>query len=299
VRRFLVVVVTAAVTALMLSAVAIHFLYREVTDLDAGRVKIQVEHDRLLDQNRELDESIQRQNLKLAAANRDLEQVTGELETMTDNLAGIESLIGLRPPSDAVMIERLDVASQTALEKVLMLQNIPSGYPLEFTKVNSSFGMRSDPKTGKKRFHQGIDLKAEEGAPVYATADGIVEFAGADKASGFGTLLVIVHNFGFKTYYAHLNSVAVKPGDFVGKGQQVAESGSTGRTTGPNLHYEVRRLQGKLNPKPFMEWNIENYATLFEQEKRVPWDSLAKAVKRSIATATPQLSRKESKSMAN
>jgi murein DD-endopeptidase MepM/ murein hydrolase activator NlpD len=295
----LIIVVTVGLAALILSVLAIHILYKEFNVLEHRRQQLQLEHDRLLSQNRDLDDSISRQNLKLVAANRDLNSVSVELASMTDDLAEIESLIGLRPAEDAATAERLDVAGQTALEKVIMLNSIPSGVPIDYTRVSSPFGMRIDPKTGKKKFHQGVDLKAEDGTAVHATADGIVEFAAADKTGGFGNLIVIVHNFGFKTFYGHLKAIGVEAGDFVAQSQQIGESGRSGRATGPHLHYEIRRLQGKLDPGPFIDWTIENYASLFEQEKRVPWDSLAKAVKKRIATTTLQLSLKEPKSAAN
>lgn len=122
--------------------------------------------------------------------------------------------------------------------------------------------------------HYGIDFKANRGTPVYATADGIVEFAGYHKSSGFGKLIILNHNFGFKTYFAHLDAVKVKNGDFISKGQLIGNSGNTGLSTGPHLHYEIRHLFTHIDPEPFLTWNITNFNTLFGKVKGVKWASL-------------------------
>ncbi len=298
-RRFLLFFVIAVFTALLLGSLFIHVMYRELTDLSARRESLETEHKVLQQENRRLDADITERTSELQSTKVDLQRTSDELQLLTDDLEQIEVMIGLAPSPDAGILDRIDVANQTATEKALMLQSIPGGWPIENHGVNSPFGMRDHPVTGKRRMHQGIDLKADEGMPVVATADGIVEFAGKDTKSGFGILLVIVHSFGFKTYFGHLKSVEVKPGEFVEKGRVVAYSGRSGRTTGPHLHYEIRRLQARLDPEPLMGWDINNYAALFEQEGRVPWDSLAKAVKRKIDTMTPRLSRKEPPSVAN
>ncbi len=298
-RRFIVGTVTAAVTGLLLGGVFIYLMYHALDDVEARRDRIAAEHDKLVTENIRLERAVTERTRELEVASTALDATGERLSYMTDELAGIESLLGLKPADGLGHTERLDVASQTALEKALMLQMVPSGYPVAKNGVTSPFGMRKHPKTGKKAFHYGIDLRAVEGTPVYATADGIVEFAGFNKESGFGNLLILIHKYGFQTNFGHLKSVEVEPGEFVQQGQLVAYTGQSGRATGPHLHYEIRLLERKLDPLPFLAWDISQYEGVFEQEEHVPWDSLAKAIKREIATITPQLSQKEPSFVAN
>jgi murein DD-endopeptidase MepM/ murein hydrolase activator NlpD len=102
----------------------------------------------------------------------------------------------------------------------------------------------------------------------------VVEYAGYRKGSGFGNLIILQHNLGFRTYYAHLHKIQVKSGSFVHKGQQIGLSGNTGRSTGAHLHYEVRHLYKPLNPEPFMQWGLDNFDSLFSRVEEVPWESL-------------------------
>lgn len=105
--------------------------------------------------------------------------------------------------------------------------------------VTSGFGMRTDPFDGVRRKHQGVDLAAPAGAPIRAAREGVVRFAGT--SGGYGNLVVVDHGNGLETRYGHCDALSVKPGDVVGAGQAMATVGSTGRSTGPHLHFEVRR----------------------------------------------------------
>jgi murein DD-endopeptidase MepM/ murein hydrolase activator NlpD len=104
-------------------------------------------------------------------------------------------------------------------------------------RVSSHFGWRQDPFTGVPRFHQGIDVAQAYGQDVRAAAAGRVAFAG-DQGS-YGTTIIIEHPGGRQTRYAHLSATGVRPGDLVDPGQVIGKSGSSGRSTGPHLHYEV------------------------------------------------------------
>ncbi|MEO6699818.1 MAG: M23 family metallopeptidase, partial [Paraperlucidibaca sp.] len=129
----------------------------------------------------------------------------------------------------------LDHILQDLREQSVNLDNMPirRGY------ITSSFGYRSDPFTGKTKFHGGIDFAGSEGTEIYSVADGVVIHAG--ERSGFGNLVEIDHGDGMVTRYAHARAVAVRVGDLVSKDQLVAYMGSTGRSTGTHLHYEVLR----------------------------------------------------------
>jgi murein DD-endopeptidase MepM/ murein hydrolase activator NlpD len=128
---------------------------------------------------------------------------------------------------------------------------IPSDKPIKTAEFTSGFGSRDDPFRHGAAFHPGIDLAAPYGTPVYATADGTVLRAGWNSG-GYGNLVEINHGRGIVTRYGHLSKVLVSPGDRITRGQQIGRVGSTGRSTGNHLHYEVRIDDNAVNPIPFM-----------------------------------------------
>ena len=123
---------------------------------------------------------------------------------------------------------------------------LPSGRPLAGGRLTSGFGMRYHPTLGGNRFHGGIDIAAPAGTPVTATSAGRVSIAG--WSGGYGILVSIAHGGSVETRYAHLSAVAVRPGDSVSQGQVIGYIGSTGRSTGPHLHYETRLGGRAANP---------------------------------------------------
>ncbi|NQU08008.1 MAG: M23 family metallopeptidase [Candidatus Abyssubacteria bacterium] len=132
------------------------------------------------------------------------------------------------------------------------LSSIPSINPVASQEawVSSGFGYRKDPINGTRRFHDGCDIVAPRATPVIAPADGIVTFAG--WRDGLGRMIKIEHGYGYATAYGHNNRLFVKKGDLVKRGDLIAHVGSSGRSTGPHLHYEVR-LGGKLvNPYKYL-----------------------------------------------
>ena len=128
--------------------------------------------------------------------------------------------------------------------------SVPSIMPLQDARLTSGFGMRTHPVLGGRRSHKGIDLAAPTGTPIYATADGIVERA--ERFSSYGLFIEIEHGAELETRYAHMSRLAVSAGQRVKKGDLIGYVGSTGRSTGPHLHYEVRISGVAVNPIPFM-----------------------------------------------
>lgn len=124
--------------------------------------------------------------------------------------------------------------------------NIPRNLPLTTARLTSRFGMRFDPVAGGHRMHSGVDLAAAEGTPVTAPEDGIVSFS--NWSGGYGMLVAVEHASGFQTRFAHLSRLSVRPGQQVRKGQVLGLVGSTGRSTGPHLHYEVRHRGRAVDP---------------------------------------------------
>ena len=134
---------------------------------------------------------------------------------------------------------------------------IPSRAPLAIGSTSSGYGLRTHPVLGGTRAHNGIDLAAPTGTPVYATADGII--GRADWYSSYGLYISVEHGASMQTRYAHLSRLAVAAGDNVKKGDLIGYVGSTGRSTGPHLHYEVRVDGLAVNPIPYM---VESEAQL-------------------------------------
>lgn len=134
-------------------------------------------------------------------------------------------------------------------EQKLMLSSTPTIWPVKGW-ISSGFGYRISPFTGRRVFHEGLDIATKYNAPVKAAAKGIVVFAG--RKAGYGKTVIIDHGYGYITKYGHNNALKVKAGDKVGKGDIIAEVGSTGRSTGPHVHYEVLVNGIPVNPLKFI-----------------------------------------------
>jgi len=127
---------------------------------------------------------------------------------------------------------------------------LPQNTPITEGFVGSSYGMRTDPFTGQLAMHAGVDFAAPVGTPIYAAAGGVV--ASAETHSVFGNMVSIDHGNQLSTLYAHASRLVVKAGDIVKKGQKIAEVGTTGRSTGPHLHFEVHVKGQAQNPSRFL-----------------------------------------------
>ena len=133
--------------------------------------------------------------------------------------------------------------------------SVPSRMPVDGVQLTSGYGMRNHPILRQRRQHNGVDLAAPRGTPVYATADGMIEMA--QYFGSYGNYVQIGHGGDLETRYAHLSSYTVRDGDPVRKGDLIGYVGSTGRSTGPHLHYEVRVSSEPVNPIPYMVAHLE------------------------------------------
>ena len=159
-----------------------------------------------------------------------LERVSGQIERKSERLAALESSL---------------------LDKQLKAAVFPTGWPTEGGWVSSGFGQRSDPFTGRTAVHEGVDIASRFGSTIKAMGGGVVSFAG-DK-DGYGCTVEINHGNGYTTRYAHCKATLVRVGDRVIKGQGVALVGTTGRSTGPHLHFEVLRDGRAVNPSSYLQ----------------------------------------------
>jgi murein DD-endopeptidase MepM/ murein hydrolase activator NlpD len=235
-----------------------------------------------LSQTHELSQ-LRHENKELQTANeqfsKSVESLRGQLRTVEDRTrklaiyAGISSLDdsaqggvgGLRPTDlgdnpyrDDVdkmafrsrRIESdLSVLEQKLVAQSQLLASTPSIAPVRGI-LTDGFGGRSDPFTGEQGTHNAIDISSAVGQPVRAPADGIV--VKAEWANGYGNVIYLSHGYGYSTRYGHLSAYAVKPGAHVKRGDIIAYVGSTGRSTGPHLHYEVRLNNNPVNPLEFI-----------------------------------------------
>jgi hypothetical protein len=171
------------------------------------------------------------------------EDILATKETSLAELAGeLTDLLGLI--SDRK--RKLTQLEQSIMEEDLKKHATPSGWPVRSGYITSKFGYRKHPIYRKTKFHAGVDFASKRGSPVLATADGVVVFSGWQ--SGYGRLVEVRHMDGLVTRYAHNQKNLVKEGDMVKKGQTIAKLGSTGRSTGPHVHFEVRKGGMAVNP---------------------------------------------------
>ncbi len=157
-----------------------------------------------------------------------------------------------------IQSKSLDEIAKLAKEKNSLLAAIPAIQPVRnenLKQVASGFGYRSDPFTKARKFHAGMDFSAKPGTPIFATGDGVVDRADAN-ASGYGNHIVIRHGFGYETLYGHLSKYNVRAGQKVKRGDIIGFVGSTGRSEGPHLHYEVHKGGEVVNPLNFYYGNI-------------------------------------------
>ena len=143
----------------------------------------------------------------------------------------------------------LSLARMSALERGL--DQIPQVMPADLNSISSGFGYRRDPFSGGAAMHRGLDFRAPHGSPIHAAADGRVSYAG--WKSGYGKVVEIDHGAGLVTRYAHMSRWNAQVGAQVSAGDVIGAIGSTGRSTGPHLHFEVRINNQAVNPRPFLE----------------------------------------------
>lgn len=207
-----------------------------------------------------------------------LDEKAAQYAVIEDKIASFEEALGLENENNLTISARLENLNLTNDQQQGILNQIPNGWPITNKGVTGKFGWREHPILKRKEFHPGIDLAASIGTPIYAPASGVVEFSGYSN-NGYGYNVILLHNFGFKSVFAHMTRKdVVKAGDFVNKGDLIGYTGNTGLSTGPHLHYEVRFINKTLEPLYFLNLKRKNMNEFFNRERRVPWQSLIKAV---------------------
>lgn len=169
------------------------------------------------------------QDMPARALHEGMEQVDTQFRTSGDQLSVLEALL---------LGEEMERAA------------LPSRSPVGSSYVTSSYGYRADPFSGGRAFHRGIDFSARLGDPVMAVADGVVSYSG--QRSGYGNVVEVDHGNGYVTRYAHNSRNTARVGDLVRAGTELAKAGSTGRSTGVHVHFEVWEGGRVLNPRQFL-----------------------------------------------
>lgn len=261
---------------IVLYAVAFIFLFLVFSGfyikyLDSKLSDISTKREELLEKSKELE-------LANTQMQKSIEEKAQQYAAIEDKIASFEEALGLEAENNLTITDRLDNLKLTNEQQVGILGQIPNGWPIENKGITGKFGWREHPLLQRREFHPGIDLRAAVGTPIYAPASGVVEFSGYSN-NGYGYNVILLHNFGFKTVFAHMQRKdVVKAGQFVNKGQLIGYTGNTGLSTGPHLHYEVRFINKTLEPLYFLDLERKNMNDFFNQERRVPWQSLIKAV---------------------
>ncbi|MBX3277555.1 MAG: M23 family metallopeptidase [Acidobacteria bacterium] len=214
---------------------------------------MQMQNRRLRDENHEVKNNLDRIQGRIAVietTSRKLAEVSG-----LSRPGDVSSNIGAGGPAGGHPddLEQATAALERELRQIkdvvdrnqMKLSSTPSGWPVR-GYVSDGFGTRSDPFSGGAEVHAGLDIATTFGTAIEATADGIVIFAGSH--AGYGNVVVIDHGYGVTTRYGHMSRIDAKVGDRVTRGRQIGAVGSTGRSTGPHCHYEVRIHDRPVNP---------------------------------------------------
>lgn len=184
----------------------------------------------------------------------DAPAVGGPSEMLDTESVDISDFLATLDQLDSELEDRHEMLS--VLEVLLMSRSLhyrvmPSGKPVEEGWLSSKYGKRSDPFTGKKDFHKGLDFAGKQGTEVLAVGDGVVSWSGSRP--GYGRLIEVNHGNGYATRYGHNQRNLVLVGDTVKKGQQIARMGSSGRSTGPHVHFEVLHNGERVDPAKYID----------------------------------------------
>ncbi|MCG3188155.1 MAG: hypothetical protein LKCHEGNO_00048 [Burkholderiaceae bacterium] len=316
-RRWQVALAAALIAgALMaISGVAYHFVFvsaaRAGWPLASQLVKAMV-HDELAQQERVMRENLDAIALRVGEMQAKLvklealgERVTGMAGVKTDDLKALQPAhakggqggpyIPLARPSAVQLVEALDRMDERAdiggdlftlvesrlFETRLQALLVPSSHPVE-GRVGSGFGFRIDPITGRAALHTGLDFPSDVGTAIHAAAGGMVVVS--EKHSAYGNMIEIDHGNQLITRYAHASKLLVKVGAMVKRGQKIAEVGTTGRSTGPHLHFEVLLAGVQQNPTRFLSGKVTSPTMVADA---MPARAKVRALKRRAPAGEP------------
>ncbi|WP_284243680.1 M23 family metallopeptidase [Thalassotalea insulae] len=215
-------------------------LTMKLAELQSQVLRLNALGDRLANEANIPEKEFNFQQLPPSGGPLRLEQVTAKsLTELLADIKTIEAELGIEE-------KQLKLLESVTLGHHIENTSYLSGRPITKGWLSSYFGIRKDPFTGRPARHKGVDFAGKEDAEIISTAAGVVSWAG--ERYGYGNLVEINHGKGFKTRYGHNKKLLVKVGDVVSKGQVIARMGSTGRSTGPHVHYEILRNNTQIDP---------------------------------------------------
>ncbi len=210
------------------------------------------------------------------ALKKEIKNKREEIFIVGQKIRGLESLIEVKRGANGGvhLYDKVDLENLSLAQKKLALMLIPNGMPLNTYNTVTPTKERNHPIKRIKGVESGLDFIVPLNTPIYATADGIVDFIKTNSNVGYGNLVRIEHAFGFSSIYAHLDHVNVRYKSFIQKGQLIGYSGKSGNSDGEKLHYEVRFLGKILNAENFLAWNLDNFQSALEENKFIEWKNL-------------------------
>lgn len=248
----------AACLIVMIALIGVYAVVRvaQHESLNFAYYSVKTENERLKQDNEAFQNSYARLKNQISyiedvsktlARQADMENVTA-LETQVGT-GGPEAISALDKAADRLESNIRQISDQLRASH-LRLASIPTGLPVN-GYITDGFGMRRNPfGGGGSEFHSGLDISVDFGTPVSVTADGLVVWAAPH--GGYGNLVAVYHSNGITTRYAHLSKITVEPGQRVRRGDQIGLAGSTGRSTAPHVHYEVRENDQAIDPRRYI-----------------------------------------------
>ena len=247
---------------------------------DADKAKLEAENQALRDQLAKFDTKIEsvEQKLSTLAETDNMLRLMADLPLLSEDVreVGVGGTAEILPPGPIVpeaqeigeVLNKLDrelELQKTSFREIhskleqnaKLLEHLPTLRPCETGYFSSGFGVRRDPFTKKPTHHDGLDISAPRGTPVMSTAAGTVVYAG--RYYNYGQFIVVDHGGGYQTAYGHLHKIMVRKGQKVTKGMVIGQVGSTGRSTAPHVHYEVRVNGVAVNPMDYVFENTDTF----------------------------------------
>lgn len=274
-------------TAFLALAAATGYVYTNWTQELAAQEKYDTLIDKLSkveQEKNDLEQLYTEQVGTTHSLSQELEDKNSMINILGRRVYDVEAVLGIADPfapEEGNLENRIDAAAIDSAVRATLFRMIPNDSPLDYDRISSHYGRRTNPISGIVHIHKGIDLTCDRGDPIYAPADAVVESV-RPSSKGFGNYLTLRHSYGFTSTYAHLSRFKVRSGQFISKGDLIGNCGTTGNSTGPHLHYEVRFLGRPLNPYYTMQWTPENFNYLFEKEKTVKWAPLVQLIDNTV-----------------
>lgn len=267
IKKIALIIAILLIALIVVGIVSFGLMKKELIDVQTKKETILQNIQTIEDKNNNLINEKKSLQNKILDEQKKLFKIEGKIR----NIEGIIGIPRYKTWEDKTKIQKVTI---NKLQKYLLLKQIPIGYPIKYTRVTAPYGWREHPINKNREFHKGIDLKQKKGYAIKSPASGIVTYASFQGSKGYGNLVKIAHNFSFVSIYGHLNSIKVKHGQFVKKGDILGYVGSTGLSTGPHLHYEIKFLNKTVDPIDFIEARTKGLDKIFKNNRSIPWQEI-------------------------